>query len=240
MKKIFYAQKDRRGQTGRILLIVFLCMAMYTVDVYLSPGYFERSLIKGVLFLLFPILYGLFHPGFDLFSIFRKGYGKNSIRNSLFLGIGVYALLIGLYVIIRGFLDMSAIETSIISNMEVDRNNFVIVALYISFFNSLMEEFFFRGFSCLKLGERGGKVFPYLISSGAFALYHLSMVRGWSSPLITFLAILGLFLSGIFFNLLNDKNKNIYNSYMVHMFANFAINTLGLQMFGIIDLPFLR
>jgi len=47
-------------------------------------------------------------------------------------------------------------------------------------------------------------------------------------------------LSGIFFNLLNDKNKNIYNSYMVHMFANFAINTLGLQMFGIIDLPFLR
>lgn len=43
-----------------------------------------------------------------------------------------------------------------------------------------------------------------------------------------------IIITGIFFNWLNLKYKNIYNSWIVHMCANFSINTIGLIMFGII------
>ena len=35
-------------------------------------------------------------------------------------------------------------------------------------------------------------------------------------------------------NILNEKCENIYMSWLVHMFANFAINTVGCILFGII------
>ena len=33
---------------------------------------------------------------------------------------------------------------------------------------------------------------------------------------------------------LNELNNNIYSSWFVHMFANFAINTVGFILFGVI------
>ena len=239
MKDIFYTKKDRRMKVLQVLLVLLICIIMYGVDVYLNLGYFRRSMIKVSLFILVPFLFSLFNPGFSLFSVLKKGKEDNSLLKSVILGLLVYGFLLTLYVIIKGFIDLDSIESALKANMNVDKSNFVFVALYISFINSFLEEFFFRGFGSLKLRDKNGKLFAYTTSSAFFALYHLSMVRGWTSPLIVVLGIIGLFLSGIFFNLINERNGNIYNSYMVHMFANFAINTIGFQMFGLIDLPFL-
>lgn len=234
MKDIFYTKKDKRMKALQVLLILLICIIMYGVDVYLNLGYFRRSIIKVSLFILVPFSYSAFNPGFSLFSVLKKGREDKSLLKSLILGILVYIFLIALYVIIKGF-----IESALKANMNVDKTNFVLVALYISFINSFLEEFFFRGFGSLKLRDQNGKLFAYMTSSAFFALYHLSMVKGWTSPLIVLLGIIGLFLSGIFFNLINERNQNLYNSYMVHMFANFAINTIGFQMFGLINLTFL-
>jgi hypothetical protein len=38
----------------------------------------------------------------------------------------------------------------------------------------------------------------------------------------------------VIFNILNEKSENIYASWLSHMFANFAINTIGFILFGII------
>jgi CAAX amino terminal protease family. len=48
------------------------------------------------------------------------------------------------------------------------------------------------------------------------------------------LLIAGLFFAGLVFNWLNEKAETIYASWMVHMFANFAINTIGYILFGIL------
>ena len=223
----------------QVLLILIICIIMYSVDVYLNLGYFRRSIIKVALFIIVPLVFSMFNPGFSLFSVLKKGKEEKSLLKSVLLGILVYVFLLTLYVIIKGFIDLDSIEGALKANMNVDKSNFVFVALYISFINSFLEEFFFRGFGSLKLRDKNGKLFAYTMSSAFFAVYHLSMVREWTSPLIVVLGIIGLFLSGIFFNLINERNGNIYNSYMVHMFANFAINTIGFQMFGLINLPFL-
>lgn len=239
MKDIFYPLNRSRRKGLHLALLIFGAAAMMLVDVFLQLSYGQRSLVKGILFLILPLIYSRMTPGFHLLGVFGKGAGKKGFLSSLLLGVLVYGGLMGLYLLIQGFLDLKQIESAIVTNMSVDRENFLPVALYISFGNSLLEEFFFRGFGCLKLGEKSSRLFAYSVSAALFALYHLPMVSGWTSPLITGLGIFGLFLSGIFFNLLNAGKGNLYNSYMVHMFANFAINTIGLQMFGLIRLPFL-
>lgn len=239
MREIFIARETRKHKGIHLALIAIGCILTYYMDAQHHFSYGERSGIKILLFFVLPVFYALFVPRFDLFSIFRRTKGDDSLKKSLILGFVVYVSLILLYILIRDYIDLSTIESAMAANMMITKENFIVIAIYISFINSLLEEFFFRGFAFLKLKKRIGRVYAYGVSSFAFAVYHFSIIDGWVNPLLTFLGLLGLFLSGVFFNFLNERNDNIYNSYMVHMFANFAINTIGLQMFGIINLPFL-
>ena len=78
------------------------------------------------------------------------------------------------------------------------------------------------------------KSFAYIFSASLFAIYHIAMMATWFDPLLFAIMLVGLFMSGIFFNWLNEKNENIYASWLVHMCANFAINTVGFVLFGIL------
>ena len=116
----------------------------------------------------------------------------------------------------------------------MNADNFIFVAGYISFENSFLEEFFFRGYAFILLKQKTNRIFAYAFSSGLFAFYHVGMTFGWFQGFVYVLALLGLFFGGCIFNFLNEKCKNIYLSWLVHMFANFAINTVGMILFGIL------
>lgn len=49
-----------------------------------------------------------------------------------------------------------------------------------------------------------------------------------------FLLLVWLIVGGCIFNYLNERNDSIYSSWFVHMFANFAINTVGFILFGVL------
>jgi membrane protease YdiL (CAAX protease family) len=119
-------------------------------------------------------------------------------------------------------------------NIGVTGKNFLFVSLYISFVNSLLEEFFFRGFAFLTLQRSVGKKFAYVFSAASFALYHIAMMIGWFSIGLFLLVMAGLFIGGLLLNYLNAKSQTVYPSWLVHMFANFAINTIGFLLFGIL------
>lgn len=138
------------------------------------------------------------------------------------------------YVVLKNFIDINSIRTLISTTIGINADNFILVAIYISFINSLLEEFFFRGYSFLLLKEETNNKFAYLFSASLFSVYHVGMTSGWFNPIIYVLSLLGLFLGGCLFNYLNDKCKNIYPSWLVHMSANFAINTIGCLLFGIL------
>ena len=60
------------------------------------------------------------------------------------------------------------------------------------------------------------------------------MLVGMFHPAVLALLMFGLIVGGLIFNALNDKLGNIYPSWFVHMAANFAINTIGVILFGVI------
>ena len=198
---------------------------MAFTDGVIMPGYAAKSVIKIAVFLIIPLLFARFFKETDLKSFLK--FNKNGLKKSFLLGTGIYLLITGGYFALSGMMDFSKIAGSLSENAGVTKENFLFVSLYISFANSLLEEFFFRGFVFQNAKNLSGRKFAYIFSAGTFSLYHTAMMLGWFSLPVFALALIGLFAGGIIFNRLNEKTGSIYASWFVHMFANFGINTVG-------------
>ncbi len=213
-------------------LVALCCAVMLLVDGVLRPDYWIKSAAKVALFLLCPLLYSRIDREFQpkqFFAVSRRG-----LLPALGLGIGVFALIIAAYWVFSRLGDFSAITGLLEENIGVDRDNFLPVAVYISFVNSLLEEFFFRGFAFFTLKPLAGRGFAYGFSALVFSVYHTAMMLGWWEWWLFALALAGLFAGGLLFDYLNERTGTIWCSWMVHMCANFAINTVGCLLFGIL------
>ena len=216
-----------------ILIVLIGCLIMAFVEAVIRPQYLIKSFIKIILFSIMPILYSKYDRELNLISLF-KVKSKKEIIIAILSGMAVFIFILGAYFIIGSFFDFSNVTSSLSENIGVNNNNFIFVAIYISFINSLLEEFFFRGFAFLKLMEVSTRRFAYIFSSLAFALYHVAMMIGWFDISLFLLTIVGLFIGGLIFNYFNEKYKNIYVTWLIHMFANFAINYIGFMLFNIV------
>ncbi|WP_288222514.1 CPBP family intramembrane glutamic endopeptidase [uncultured Clostridium sp.] len=216
-----------------ILIVLLACLVMGFIDVVIRPQYLIKSFVKIILFSMMPILYSKYNKELNVASLF-KIKSKNEILTAILSGVGVFVIIFGAYLVIGKFFDFSNVVSSLSENTGVTISNFIFVAIYISFINSLLEEFFFRGFAFLKLKEVTSRKFAYIFSSLAFAFYHVAMMIGWFDINLFLLTIVGLFIGGIIFNYFNEKYKNIYVTWLIHMFANFAINIVGFILFNII------
>jgi len=211
-----------------LLTALICCGIMAVVDGVLRPGYGAKSVCKLLVFLLLPALAVKLDRTVQLWNLFhfpKKGFGI-----ALGLGVSVYCLIVGGYWLLSGVFDFSRIAGALSENAGVDAGNFLMVSLYVSLANSLLEEFFFRGFVFRNLKQSVSRKFAYGFSAVLFALYHAAMLIGWFSPLLYLLVMTGLVAGGLLFNFLNEKLDTIYVSWLVHMFANFAINTIGFML----------
>ena len=225
-------KKDIKKTIFMIALILIFCVLMAIIDGVFKADYFIKSAIKLVLFLILPALYSLCDKDVKIRQLFKPG--KNGMKTAVLLCISVYLVILCGYLLLKNVFDFSAITDALTKNIGVTGENFIFVSLYISFVNSLLEEFFFRGFAFFTLKRVIGRKFAYLFSAGAFALYHIAMMVGWFGLNVFLIVMAGLFAGGIIFNYLNEKSETLYPSWLVHMFANFAINTIGFMLFGII------
>lgn len=216
---------NHRNRNTICIAAIICCGIMAAVDGILRPGYALKSLIKIATFLLIPLLLSRTDPSLVCLQILRSK--KKGIIASLLLGVGIYVLIIGAYFLIGPYFDFSKIAESLTENAGVTKENFLFVSIYISFINSFLEEFFFRGFIFSNLRISANRFVAYLFSAVLFAVYHVAIMLGWFSPVLFLLVMLGLTVGGIIFNWLNEKLDTIYSSWLTHMFANFAINTIG-------------
>lgn len=217
-----------------IILMTILIFLMYVVDSHIQPGYFMKSIIKIILFLIVPIMFA--YKNYNIISIHRL-FRLTSLKQAIVpitLALVVYGFIMIAYFILKNFINLDNIQNILSSSLNVSKSNFIYVAFYISFINSFLEESFFRGFIFLNLKKTMKKPISYFISAVAFSVYHVAILSNWFNPVLFIVALIGLFIGGLILNWLNSKSENIYNSWVVHMFANFAINTVGLIMYEII------
>ena len=213
-----------------VSLTVLLVFIMILIDGVLSIKYQYRALIKFSLFFLIPLILRKKVFSSPIKKLFKTD-SKNR-RKEIALGIIVYIFILISFFVFRNFFDFSKVTENITKKVGVNKNNFLYSSLYISFFNSFIEEVFFRGFAFLKLKEVTKGNFALYFSSLIFSVYHVFIMNNWFNIYLFLLLIFSLFISGIIFGKLNEKSKSIYPSWIVHMFANFSINTVGFILFN--------
>jgi len=205
---------------------------MGIIDAVVKPQYMMKSIIKIFLFLICPIVYSIYDKELNIKLLFKAN--KQGLIVAFLSGISIFIFILGGYFLIGSFFNLSNITLSLTKNIGVNKNNFLWIAIYISFINSLLEEFFFRGFSFFTLIDNTSRKFAYIFSSSVFAFYHIAMMIGWFDIVLFILLLSALFVGGLIFNYFNEKYENIYISWLIHMFANFAINSIGFILFSIV------
>lgn len=212
-----------------VLISTVLCaLAMAFVDGVVQPPYAMKSTIKILLFLVVPMGYFVLFRAWDsLKALFHLQ--KRELLAAFALGIGGFGVITGGYMLISRFFSLDEAILTLTAEGGVNPDNFLPISFYIAIVNSLLEEFFFRGFAFLSLTRRmkGAS----LLSAVSFALYHTAMMLGWFPPAVFALALAGLTVGGMIFNWLDQRDGSIYAGWLVHMFANFAINTVGMILF---------
>jgi uncharacterized protein len=214
----------------KIVLIVFLgCIVMALTDGFWQPGYAMKSAVKILFFLGLPIFFLRKEMTSKLF-----GLKKETLPKLLALGLGIYGFILAAYFILGPYFDFSSVVSGLEEQLGVNASNFIFVAVYISIANSLLEEYFFRGVAFIELKSLTSRGFAYGFSAIMFALYHVAMLIGLFDWYLIVLMLVALVVGGFIFNYLNEKEGSILASWTVHLFANLAINTVGLILFGII------
>lgn len=213
---------DKGKAIGIVVLSVVCCAVMALVETVVEPAYFVKSAIKAAVFLIIPLIF-MKISGIKAFGGLSLP-NKKAVFGLLLLGAGVYAAVMGAYLLTKARVDYSVLVASLTADQKVE--GFLPVALYISFGNSFLEEFLFRNFAFIKLSEHISKKLAYAFSSIAFAVYHIAMIGAAFPPPLTLLCVLGLALGGLLFDYVDDRSKSIYRSWVIHMFADIAIMTI--------------
>ena len=213
-----------------LLLVTAGVLTMAWVEGVLRPAYPVKSALKLAVFLGCAGLYTLLSGDRGPFHVLRKA---GAVRLAAPLALGVLVLLLVGYALLSPWLDLSAIPENLAAKEGITRETFPLAAAYITLCNSLLEEFFFRGFAFLTLYRAGFKRLAYGFSALAFALYHVSITDGWGSPALIVLMVAGLTAAGLLFNWL-DREGSVLPSWLVHMGANLGTNGVGFILFGIL------
>lgn len=197
--------------------------------------YATKTIAKIILFTIIPFIYIKFVQKSSIKdNLNLRRMEASSFKLGLLFGALSFGVILVAYLILGKYIDFNSIVAELQSKSKITPANFVFVGLYITFGNSFLEEFFFRGFIFLNLFNLGYKKLAYIYSSVLFGVYHIAIFKTWFDPLLIGLGLLGLISVGIIFGWLNTKAGNFINSWLVHILADSAIIIIGMRMFEII------
>ena len=202
-------------------------VAISGVEALLAPPYFVKSAIKIAIFGGLMLMFSLM--GYPVLKTCFERAPKQRIKLAAILFLAVFGVIWAAYFVAAPFIDANQITSALMGKEGITLASFLPVVLYISFVNSLLEECFFRGFGYLTLRKNTSNTFAHVYSALLFSLYHVFILDGWFTLPIFLLITAALFVAGLFFNFLDSKGS-VWPSYLVHMAANFGINTIGVLL----------
>ena len=202
---------------------------MIFVESVIQPIYAVKSIIKVILF-LGGVFFFIKTANKSFLPVIYQKEKNREFKRVIILGSCVYVLILGSYFLLQGYIDADQIRESLMGKEGIDKQSFIFVAVYISLFNSFLEEYFFRGFIFQQLKQLNFQRFAYIFSSAAFAVYHVGIISGWFSVPMFVLMIGALFLAGIALDVFCHYTDSVLGSWIIHISANLAINTIGFMI----------
>jgi len=169
-----------------------------------------------------------FSSGFKL-----KAFKKNFL-SVLAVGLGLSLIYMTAYLIAERFLDFNYIVGRIKSYASVDASKIMLVGIYIIGINSLIEEFFWRGFVYKELAKKIRPFIVQVLTGFGFAIYHVMIIYDWFNPIILGIAIFGLTGYSIIMNYIYKAYKELFACWLVHAMVDIVQILIAFRIFGLI------
>jgi membrane protease YdiL (CAAX protease family) len=232
---IFSGEDAKMNKKYIIISSLTACIILYFVEQVLGVNYIVKTLSKALLFTAIPFFYIKYVKRSTLKEFLNlKRTDRKHLRLGLLFGTLSFIIVLGAYYVFKGAINLQAIAGELEDKLKITPLSFIFVGGYITFGNSFLEEFFFRGFIFLNLYEAKSRKTAYIYSSLLFGLYHISIFKTWFNFWLIGLAMIGLVGIGFIFDWLDTKSANFINSWMVHILADTAVILIGFRMFGLI------
>jgi membrane protease YdiL (CAAX protease family) len=193
-------------------------------------SYLMKQVFKMIFFFIVPIIFIVYVRKESVTKeLHLKKPKKKELFTSLLFGLVLYVGTVGGYALLQFMFDAKQVIDGLLVQ-GITFNNFIFVGLYLSFINSFLEEFFFRGYLYYNM-QKKSETLAVLGSSVLFSLYHvISMVLFFPWYTVIFVMI-GLSIVGMFLAYMNRFGTSFINSYIMHVFADLAIISIGFYMF---------
>lgn len=219
-----------------VLLMLAPPMIFFGMDYFFELNYLSSSLYKVVF--LFPLIYRLWIEKASIKDAFNQGFSfasfKKNFFKSLFLGLILASIYLVTFFTLSQFIDFQSIVQGLKSKADIDVSNILFIGLYIILINSLLEEFFWRGF----LFDEMSKIMRPWLASGftgvAFAFHHLMFYYAWFTTPVFLLVSAGLAGFAIIINMVFSRYQDLFSCWFIHMFADIAQIYIALRVFELL------
>jgi membrane protease YdiL (CAAX protease family) len=206
-------------------LVVITCQLLafamlYGPEAKLSP--IEYSIYK-LAFIVPPVWYCWQH-GIGVFrDIFKFRNGRNGLPVAVGLGLAGAAIFLGVYFTVGHLLiDKAGVVAKINAQFGVNKTTVLLVAPFTVLLNSLLEEFFYRGFSFGLIVKRNRKL-GYLLPAVTFTVQHLLFIYHWAPWYSIAIGTLGLFVFALVVEWLYERYDTIVAPWVAHACGDIAM-----------------
>jgi uncharacterized protein len=229
-----------KGKKSKIFLIILLLLLppiiIFLVRNFLPSNYILSSLYKVIF--IFPLFYRLFIYKKSLKDSVLEGFNLKSFNKNFWrvfvIGIILSGVYLFVYIVFRGHLDLEFIRESLNKLASVNTLNIFFIGAYIIFFNSFLEEFFWRGFLFRESRELMNPVLAYLITGIAFSFHHIIFYYNWFSLTFLLLVTLGLIGFSVIVSFIFEKYNDLYSCWLIHGMVDTIQIIIALNIFEII------
>lgn len=112
--------------------------------------------------------------------------------------------------------------------------NLFLIGLYIIVINSLIEEYFWRGFLFEKLSALINPWAVYALTGVGFSLHHIMFYYDWFSVSIFLLVTSGLVAYAMIMNYIFYRFRDLFSCWLIHAFADSAQIFIAFKIFDLI------
>ena len=213
-----------------LILLTLLPLAVIGVQLALGlDGVVGYSLYKVAL-LIPPLIYCR-ATGLRVWrDVLKPQNWRRRLPAALGLGIAAVGIFWGVYFFLGDMLlDKTMIAEKIGQQFSVTAATVLLVAPITIFLNSLLEEFFYRGFAFGQLVRRH-RLLGYLLPAGAFTIQHVLFIHHWATPLPLAIGVVGLFVFGLVLERIYEAADSIVAPWVVHMLGDVAMMGIAVTL----------
>ena len=199
-------------------------------------NYFISSSYKLIFFT--PIFYRMYFQKKKLLESFIEGFNwrnfKKYFLSFLSIGLGLSVIYFLGFLFLSRFIDFNQVLSKIKQFASIDAKNIVYVGIYMIIINSLIEEFFWRGFVFKEINKISNHWSVYLLTAFAFSIYHVAIIYDWISFSLLLVAVFGLTGYSIVKNIVFRMYKDLYGCWLIHAMVDTVQILIAFRIFGLL------